>query len=48
MEQSPPWEADSCSAGQEIPYLSRNTLFNYRVNRSRFCTPFWTRWIQSI
>jgi hypothetical protein len=31
MEQSPSWEADSCSASQYIPRILSKSKFNYRV-----------------
>jgi hypothetical protein len=34
MEQRPSWEADSCSAGREIPPLSRNAKVYYRDHKS--------------
>jgi hypothetical protein len=34
MEQSPSWQASSCSAGQEIPCLIRNPKVHYCVHKS--------------
>jgi hypothetical protein len=33
MEQSPSWEANSSSAGQEIPHILRNTEVRYRLHK---------------
>jgi len=34
MEQSPPWQANSSSASQEISYLSWNSKVQYHVHKS--------------
>jgi hypothetical protein len=34
MEQSPPWEAYSLSASQEVPRLLQNTKVHYRVHKN--------------
>jgi len=47
MEQSPPWQANSSSASQEISYLSWNSKVQYHVHKSHWSLS-WARWMQSI
>jgi hypothetical protein len=48
IEQSPPWEADSRSVGQEFPAFYRLRMFIAFVTRSRHWTQPWVTWIQSV
>jgi len=41
MEQSPPWEANRFSAGQELPCNSRNWTVHYCVYKCPPPVPFW-------
>jgi hypothetical protein len=48
MQQSPSWENNIRSAGQEIPYIFRNTKFSLPCLQEPASGPLsWARWIQS-
>jgi hypothetical protein len=47
MDYSPPWEASSSSATQEIPHILWNQNVHYSVNKSSLLVLFWARLIHS-
>jgi hypothetical protein len=47
MEQIPSWKAESYSASQEITRLLCNPRVHYRVQKTRYWSQSWARWIVS-
>ena len=48
MEQSPSWEPNLFSAGQEIPQILRNPKVHYTFISARHLSLSWARSIQSM